>query len=378
MILRWVGSVVLLAGLLACGVGLAAWKRASILGAEAAAASMPEPAEAVSVATVRPREHRRTTTSIGTVLALRSVTLRNEIAGTVDKVQLTPGQIVEQGALLVALDTSVEEAELKAYESQAALSQTQLQRVTRLKPRGAATDDDVDRARSELEVARAQVERVKAVIARKTILAPFRARIGISDMHVGQYLPEGTTLTTLQGVDAAAHVDFAVTQPVAATLRIGHSVEIIAASEGRPVSAEIVAIDARVDPTTRNATVRARVENASDFPPPGASVRVRVPVGEALEVASVPVSALRKGPEGDFVFVIGEGEDGKPRARRTAVRSGLSLGDEVLIYSGLAVGDRVAASGSFKLRDGGLVAVADGAGAGGKPAEGAPAAPAAE
>jgi len=359
MWLRWLGSALLLTFLLAVGGGLVAWKRASILGAEAAAAAMPEPAESSTVATVAEREHRRTTTSVGTVLAIRSVTLRNEIAGTVARAQLTPGRVVEEGELLVALDTSVEQAELKAYEAQAGLSETHLERVLRLKPRGAATDDDVDRARSEREVALANVERVKAVIARKTIRSPFRARIGISDVHVGQYLPEGTSLTTLQGVDDAAHVDFTVTQSVAETLRIGDPVDVLVRLDGEPVVARITALDSRVDPTTRNASVRSRVDgvNNNDFPPPGASVRIRVPVGESMKVAAVPVSALRKGPEGDFVFVVATGEDSKPRARLTRVRSGPGLGSEVLILSGLAPGDQVAASGSFKLRDGGLVAV---------------------
>ena len=65
----------------------------------------------------------------------------------------------------------------------------------------------------------AQIARIKAVINRKMIRAPFRARIGISDVHPGQYLNEGTLLTTLQGVDDSAYVDFAVAQQVAAALR---------------------------------------------------------------------------------------------------------------------------------------------------------------
>ena len=79
----------------------------------------------------------------------------------------------------------------------------------------------MDRARAERDVALAQIARTKAIIARKTIRAPFRARVGIADVHPGQYLNEGTQLTTLQGVDDAAHVDFTVAQQVAAGLREG-------------------------------------------------------------------------------------------------------------------------------------------------------------
>ena len=90
--------------------------------------------ESVTVAVAKEIEHRQTTTSIGTVLALRSITLRNELPGTVRQVRLTPGQVVDAGMVLVALDVSVEEAELKAQEAQAALARTVLDRRTELEP----------------------------------------------------------------------------------------------------------------------------------------------------------------------------------------------------------------------------------------------------
>ncbi|WP_256199538.1 efflux RND transporter periplasmic adaptor subunit [Verrucomicrobium spinosum] len=195
-------------------------------------------------------------------------------------------------------------------------------------------------------------------MARKTILAPFRARVGLADVHPGQYLEEGTVLTTLQGVDGAVHVDFTVTQAVAGTLKEGETVEVLATLDSAPVLAKIVALDSRVDPKTRNAGVRAKIEDATQAPSPGASVRVRVPVGPMRKVVSVPVSALRRGPEGDHVFVIAADASGARRAHQRIVQSGAVQADEVLIESGLKPGEEVAASGSFKLREAVLVAEA--------------------
>ncbi|HSH15620.1 MAG TPA: efflux RND transporter periplasmic adaptor subunit, partial [Verrucomicrobiae bacterium] len=297
------------------------------------------------------------TTSIGTVVALRSITLRNEIAGTVREINLTPGQIVEEGTLLVALDVSVEEAELKAKEAEAALAESLLNRMERAVQSRATSQMEVDRARAELDVARAQTARIKAVIARKTIRAPFRARIGISDVHPGQYLTEGTLLTSLQGVDDAAHVDFSVAQHIAGQLKQGEAVQILTGPDQPAVPAEIIALDSRVDSATRNTTVRARVADAGKVPAPGASVRVRVPAGAPITAVSIPVNALRKGPAGDHVFVIAPDEAGHPRAQMRRVVTGAALGDEVLVLSGLSVGEQVAAHGSFKLRESVLVAV---------------------
>ena len=354
---KWLRPAAVIAAVLGVGAGLAGWKYGAAREANAAAANQPEPIETVSAAVAAEQPYRPTTTSIGTMLALRTITLRNELPGTVHNVRLTSGQIVEPGTVLVALDVSVEEAELKALEAQAELTRTLLARAERMAERRAASQQELDQARAERDVALAQIARTKAIIARKTIRAPFRARVGIADVHVGQFLETGTQLTTLQGVDDAANVDFAVAQAVAAGLTVGEQVEIVGTTDSAAVPARIVAVDARIDPTTRNAMVRARIANNHFAAAPGASVRVRVPVGPERTAVVVPVSALRKGPSGDHVFVIANGKDGKPRSQVRKVLVGPVLGDEVVILDGVNSGERVAASGSFKLRDAALVAI---------------------
>ena len=354
---RVLASAVLIGVVVATGSALAAWKHSALEQADLAAASQPEPAESVAVAVAREHEHNPSTTSIGTVVALRSITVRNELPGTVRRVSLAPGQIVAEGAVLVALDVSVEEAELQALQAQSALAETQYARMQRMVQQRAASEMEVDTARAERDVALAQIARTQAVIARKTIRAPFRARVGISDVHPGQYLNEGSLLTTLQGVDDHAYIDFTVAQQVAARLRAGDAVTIVAGAGAESAPAVILALDSRVDPTTRNATVRARIDDKHGALTPGASVRVQVPVGDARVAVAIPASAVRKGPDGDHVFVLVADEAGNLRARVRQVRVDTVAGDEALIEAGLSAGEKVAASGSFKLRDSALVAV---------------------
>jgi membrane fusion protein (multidrug efflux system) len=357
MKLAWTRSSILIAALVAAGGALAAWKVAAIANSAAAAASQPEPTESVVVAAAQERTHTPATTAVGTVVARRSVTLRNELPGTVRRVSLAPGRIVEPGTVLVALDVSVEEAELRAQEAQATLAATLYERARRLSERRAVSANEPDEARAERDVALAQVARTRAIIERKMVRAPFRARIGISDVHPGQYLNEGTVITSLQGVDEEAYVDFSVTQQVAAALQSGASVDILAPGADAPIVGSVVATDARVDPATRNAVVRARVAAAS-APAPGSAVRVRVPNGSSRLAVAVPVNALRKGPGGDHVFVVARDKEGQSRAYLRPVRAGALLGNEVLIESGIRPGEQVAASGSFKLREAALVTVA--------------------
>src|SRR5207247_1234505 len=165
-------SAVLLLTLVVTGTVLAAWKHASIRRADAAAASQPEPMASITSAVAEQRLYRPTATAIGTVLALNSITLRNELPGTVHEVMLTPGRIVEAGTILVALDVSVEEADLEAETAQADLASTTLARVERLREAQAASEEEVEQARAARDVATAQIARTRAIIARKTIPAP--------------------------------------------------------------------------------------------------------------------------------------------------------------------------------------------------------------
>jgi membrane fusion protein, multidrug efflux system len=358
-----VRALVLFGGILAVAGGMAAWKYAA---AQSSAGAAPmEPVEVVSGAVAEARDYRGSATAIGTVLATRSITLRNEAPGTVVRADLVPGRIVEAGTVLVALDVSVEQAELKALRARADLAATTLARLERMVEQRAVSAIELDNARAELDVARAEMARTEAVIARKTIRAPFRSRVGISDLHPGQFIEAGTLLTTLQGVESSANVDFAVAQTVAAGVRAGDVVEVYASSdETAAIPARVVAVDALIDPSTRNATVRARIDGAASAAlAPGASVRVRVPVGVAQPAVMVPVSALRKGPGGDFVFVLSD-ESGSTRSHVRQVKPGPMLGDEVVIIEGLQAGDRVAATGSFKLREGALVQVTSDAASG--------------
>lgn len=351
-------SLVLLATVAVTAAALAGWKQHSLQAAEAAGASQPEYSELVSAAYAHVTEYHPSTIAVGTVVALRSVTVSNEVAGTVRQATLHPGAIVEAGSVLLALDVSVEQAELKAQQAKSRLADTRLQRLQQLYGDNAVSKDDVDGAIAERDVAHAEVERLQAIIERKTIRAPFRSRVGISNVHTGQYLNAGTPVTTLQSVSDTVHIDFQVPQQVAAQLREGQLVELIGSTDATG-SARIVAIDSRVNPATRNAMIRARIDQGALAAAPGSSVKLRVPVGQAQTAVSVPVAALRTGPTGDHVFLLAKDKKGQLRAKQQFVKAGPIQGDTILILDGLQQGEQVATSGSFKLRDAVAVSVAD-------------------
>lgn len=351
----------------AVAAGLAAFKYWRVSSMIAAAAAFGEPAEAVEVAVVRSTTWQAETNAAGTVVARQYVTLSNELSGTVAQVYFRSGQVVEAGQPLLELDTRTERAELRSAEADIGLARLTVERTTKLVEQRAGTQAEVDRARAQLAQAEARRDVIATAIARKVLRAPFRGRIGLRDVHPGQYLAEGTELTTLESVDDSVFVDFRLPQETAARLAPGAQVTISGGALAVPAPAIVRAIDARADETSRTVRVRAEAAGPGDALRPGEFVDVTVGADAPRAVLAVPLAAVRRAAYGDHVYVIGaaaRGEKG-PRAEQRFVRTGPVVGTDIVILEGLAAGERVATEGSFKLRQGSLVQVVAGAAAAG-------------
>src|SRR5688572_22401125 len=280
-------SLAVFVTLAAVGFALFAWKT----WARPDQAPASESIERVEIVTAEARRHSRTTTAIGTVVATRSITLRNQLPGTVTRVALYPGAVVNAGDLLLALDVSLERAELASFEAQARLAQARLARLDSLSGSSAVSKMDMDTARAESEVALAQVQRVQALIARKTLRAPFRARVGITDLNVGQYVEEGQLLTTLQSVDERPFIDFRVAQAAANGLNAGAEVAV-AIRDQSSLKAKVIAMDSLMDASSRSVMVRAQLLEPTQLLKPGSAANVLLPISDPRDVVAVPPSAV--------------------------------------------------------------------------------------
>jgi membrane fusion protein (multidrug efflux system) len=351
-ILGWV-VVILGAGAIAGGLGY--YKYAEIEAAAAATAAAPEPAEAVEAARVHSGEWTATARAVGTVVALRQVEIRNELAGTVAEVAFASGDIVEAGQVLVRFDTRQEEASLAAAEAEARMARLTFERRERLRGSQALSVHDLDQAREQHAAARARVEGLRIGIEKKTLVAPFRARVGLTDLQPGAYLDAGTRIVMLQGVDANAYVDFSLPQDATSAITPGSSVSLTAPQipDGK-ATASIVADDASVDGSSRTVRFRAMVNGLGEVLRPGTFVDVVAVTSAPQPALFAPLTAVRRAPFGQYVFVLAE-EDGKMRARQRIVRTGPVKGGDIAIVEGVAEGDLIAAAGSFKLREGILV-----------------------
>ncbi|WP_182871171.1 efflux RND transporter periplasmic adaptor subunit [Stieleria mannarensis] len=326
-----------------------------------AASSMPPPPEmpvAVASAAAVDQPYRRNSVVIGTVLASQSVTLSNELTGVVTEVGVKPGDLVRRGDVLFRFDTELESAELKSALATRKLAEDALARNERLKRSGAGSEQLLEEATADLSRSIAEVERLEALINKKTLRAPFDARVGLFDLHPGQYLAAGSEITELSGLDDYLNIDFAMPQAVAASVGAGDTVELLLSGTAGPLESKIIAVDASANLQSRSLLARARLDQPPTTLHPGDSVKVRIPYGPQIPAVTVPSTAIRRGPTGTTVFVAVESE-GQLRAESRAIVVLGSDGSRTWIADGVTAGDTVITDGSFKVSEGRLLATGD-------------------
>ncbi|MEJ2089016.1 MAG: efflux RND transporter periplasmic adaptor subunit [Gammaproteobacteria bacterium] len=353
--------LVVIVACLALAGALGYYKYSQIQAAIAFAAAFPEPVVAVEAVLAAEETWQPVTSVTAEVVATRSVALSSELAGTIVAVGFESGDVVEAGQVLVRLDTSEERAQLAAARADAEIARLELARNQKLIASGAAAEEARDRAKASYDAAVAAVNRLLAVIEKKTLRAPFNAITGLHLLEVGQYLDRGATIVRLIGVDDAVWIDFTLPQQQA-TVRPGETVAVSTPGHTDPMVAEVIARDAFVNERSRNVSMRALATDPAHRLLPGSLVTVEVPMGDARAATLVPVTAVRRSSFGASVYVLQpaeEGARGRYRAERRAVTVGPQRGDEIIIATGLAPGERVATDGAFKLRDGALANTVD-------------------
>ena len=328
----------------------------------AAQAGMVMPPETVTATAAKEQNWETNITATGSVVAVQGVTVSAEIAGKVVKIAFEAGSTVASGDLLVQLDTSTEEAQLHAAEAGASLAKLNLARGKELLAKNTMAQSELDNVDAQAKQADAQLEGIRAAIAKKNIKAPFAGRLGLRLVNLGQNLKEGDAIASLQTLDPI-YVNFSLPQQRLAELAVGGIVRVTSdAAPGEILEGKISAVNPDVDAVTRNVRVQATLTNAGDKLRPGMFATVTVVLTNKENVRVIPASAVLYAPYGDTVFVIDEKKNEKSGKtekilRQQIVRLGTARGDLVAVVAGLKEGELIVTSGVFKLRPGEAVVI---------------------
>lgn len=298
----------------------------------------------------------------GSTRAVQGVNVTTELAGMVKTIYFIPGSIVKKGDLLVQLNVDPEMAQLESLKANAALAKINYDRDKAQYLIKAVSKSVLDTDEANLKSAIAAVNQEIAIIAQKTVRAPFSGRLGISYVNPGQYVMPGDKITMLQTLDPI-YVDFYVPQQSLFMVDRGQDVKVIVdALPGKVLAGKITTIDPGVDATVRNVQVEATLKNPSLELAPGMFVSVTVNTGKPHRYLTLPQSAISFNPYGEIVYVIeekGKDKTGKALliAKQHFIVTGEKRGDQITVLEGLKEGDTIVSSGQLKLKNGSAIVI---------------------
>jgi multidrug efflux system membrane fusion protein len=332
------------------------------------------PATTVGVARAEQADIPVSLEALGTVVAAATVTVRPQVSGVVQKIHFTEGQLVKPGQVLATIDPRPFEMALLQARGQRQRDEAQLESARLILSRYRTLLEQDSIARQEVDTQAALVKQLEGTgmtnraaegtaqlnLDYATVRAPIGGRVGLRTVDVGNLVGSGdaagiAVITQLSPID----VEFAVPQDHLPALqgRIAQGGKLPATALDRTrtealASGSFIALDNQVDTQTGTVRAKARFANNDNKLFPSQFVNLRLTVDTLRNAVVVPVTALRHGANGDFVYVL------DPETRTVALRTvkrGQATVDKVQIASGLKVGEQVITEGADRLRDGASV-----------------------
>ena len=321
----------------------------------------PLPASVVTAMHVPYAEWQPGVTAVGSIKAVRGVDVTTEVGGIVRSIGFKPGQQMADQTLLVQLNADSDIAQLHSLEATADLAVIVLKRDKAQLAVNAVSQAQVDTDSADLKAKLAAAEQQRALVAKKSIRAPFAGRIGITAVNPGQYLNPGDKIATLQTFDPI-YIDFTVPQTQLEQIAIGQNVAVTADGlADQTFSGRVSTIDTQFDPTTRNVTVEATVANPQQSLVPGMFARAIVDSGKPQRYLTVAQSSVTYNPYGTTVFIATSSKNDKGEevltAQQSFIKTGPTRGDQVAILEGVKEGDLLITSGQMKLKNGSPVQI---------------------
>ena len=285
--------------------------------------------------------------SVGTARARQSLTLYTESAGVVTFAKLAPDAEVRQGDTLLKLDDRDQVLAVRQAEVELAEAKRTLTRYLSLNETDAnIPPSTIDTAQSNLDLAQIRLSQAQVELSRREMKAPFSGRLGITDVEIGDRVDSSTMITTLDDRSTLL-VDFTV--PESFTGKVVTGLKVQARQWESPDDSRtgtVVAVDSRVDSTTRAFRARVAIDNTADNLRPGMAFEIDAAIKKG-EFLSVPELSVQWGADGPYVW-----SANNDRASRSPVEMVRRANGRMLIRGDIAEGERVILEGIQSVRPG--------------------------
>lgn len=280
----------------------------------------------------------------GTVIASEVVDLKPETAGKIVELNIQEGKPVSKGQLLLKLNDTDLQAQLKKLDAQLKLTQQSEERLKKLLDIKGISQDEYDVVTNQINNIKADMEFTEAQVAKTQLRAPFSGTIGLRSVSLGSYVNQTTQIATIQVLNPVK-VDFTVPEKYANTVRIGDGIVFSTEGISDKFSGKVYAMDNQIDPVTRTLKIRANASNPGGKLRAGAFVKVDFSLKAIDNALMIPTEAIIPILKGQQVMVSRGG-----LSQAVNVEVGVRTDEKIQILTGLQVGDTVITSGLMGIK----------------------------
>lgn len=293
---------------------------------------------------VRPQVLENKIFSSGTVMANEEVTLRPEVAGKLTAVYFKEGSSVKKGTLLAKINDADLQAQLKKLQLQSKLSKERETRLKGLLDIQGVSQEEYDMTTNQLQTMSADMDFVRAQIAKTEIRAPFNGKIGLKQVSEGSFVSSTDIIATIQQTDALK-IDFTIPERYSSIVAVGDMIDFSVENQQGQFEARVFAIEPRIDQQTRNIMIRALYDNGKAGMFPGAFAKIELIANKKQSSLMVPTEAVIPELKGKKVFVSKSG-----KAVPVTIETGIRNDAAIEVLHGLSEGDTVITTGIMSLK----------------------------
>ena len=309
----------------------------------------PRKSIAVETVIVNPQTLENKISAVGTILSNESVTIKPEVAGTINSIGFEEGKTVTNGVTLFTLDAELLEAEYQEVKANFDFSSSQYERAKKLKKDGVIPSEEFDERRRAYLNAKSRLNTLATRLRKHSIKAPFTGTIGSRMVSIGDFVTIGESMVNLEDL-SLVKVEFNVSQRFISRISLDQVVRISINPLPQLYEGTVYLIEPKLNTDTRSALIKAKVPNPENLLKPGMFCTVTIVIETIENALAVPLEARVSRGEKHFLYIV---EDDKAVMR--PVQLGLFTEGSIEITDGLNPGDRVIVAGLQKIGPGALV-----------------------
>ncbi len=319
---------------------------------EKALATKKKPPVAVNYIVISPQSIENTIYSTGSLLANEQVEIRPEIAGRVTAIYFEEGSYVKTGTLLVKLNDSELQAQLKKARIQENLAKDDESRRRKLLDIKGISQEEYDISLNKLKTVQAEIELFLAQIEKTEIKAPFSGELGLRNISVGSNISSNTIVTVLRDIQTIK-IEFSIPEKYSIFIKNGVKLKFSVSNNSSMYEASVYATEMGIDAQSRTIKVRAKTENTSKLLIPGSFAKIEIRLEKIENTFAIPGEAVIPDMTGQKVYML---KDGKVKPQK--VECGIRTENMVQITDGISVNDTILTTGILLVKPGDKVKLA--------------------